>query len=101
MSGTSRFVIRKAKLLNLGQSFVRGQSSNRHNEQGRSGAEPHHEWADFFDLTHDLVLLRGHVGLGSVEKQLIIFLHGEGAAVNQEYDKNTGEDSPRNQQSEH
>jgi hypothetical protein len=43
-------------------------------------------------------LLSLHVRFGLVEEQLIVFLHAERAAVNEQHDKNRGNYTPYNHQ---
>src|SRR3989441_1727281 len=87
-----------ASSLHLVQASVDEQAGNHQKHKARCSAQDFHQRVDLVHLGHELSLLRGHLGGRLIQEKLIVFLHGEGATVNQENDEDTGQDAPANQQ---
>src|SRR5207302_3659176 len=76
-----------ASSLHLVQASVDEQAGNHQKHKARCSAQDFHQRVDLVHLGHELSLLRGHLGGRLIQEKLIVFLHGEGATVNQENDE--------------
>jgi hypothetical protein len=87
-----------ANLLHLGQSLVDQQTSDHQEHEPRNGAQHLYYGSDLVHLGHDFQLILRHVGFSFVQEELIVLLHSESTAIDEEDDQNNGETTPRNQQ---
>src|SRR6266571_2309474 len=55
-------------------------------QQSRACAAYSQPWLDPVHFHDQFFLLFGHVGLSAVQEELVVFMHGKGAAVNEEND---------------
>ena len=85
-------------LLDAAQAFVDPEACDNENEQAGSSTQDSHRPGDLIE-TRDYLLLFGlHVGFGLVEEELIVFPHGQGAAVDQQDDQESSYGTPDDQQ---
>ena len=58
------------------------------------GAQDFYDGCNLVHLGHQFTLVFGHVRFRIIQKQLIVLMHGESAAVNQEDNQDNGETTP-------
>src|SRR2546423_1272562 len=84
----------------LQNSLVKRDPSNGQDQHRRSCAKDLHEWSKFLHPVHDFHLFPRHVGFRFTEEELVILLHCESAAINQQSDQGSCEHSPCDQKLE-
>src|ERR1700733_4265174 len=83
-----------AKSLHLLHSLIDGDTSDYQNHQSGRSSQPFHQGSNFVHLSHNLDLFLLHMRLRLAQEQLIVLLHGECTAVDEEDDQDSGENSP-------
>ena len=98
--GREGCVLVRFRLLCLSHLLVNRNSRDGYQQDGGKRSQDLYEWAEPIDLGHDLHLLARHVRFGFTEEELVILMHCESAAVDQDNDQGSGEHAPCNQKLE-
>src|SRR5215813_12831315 len=86
--------LQRGLLLHLYHLLINRNTGNGEDQHCRRSAQHFYERAKLVYLGHDLYLFLGHVGFGVTQKELVVLLHGQGTAIDQESDKGCCEHAP-------
>src|SRR6476646_9098727 len=83
------------------EARVKHHACNEHQQQSRTCAAYTKPRLDLVHFHDQFFLFFGHMGLSAVKEELVVFMHGKGAAVDEQNDQHDCQTGPKNEERRH